>query len=221
MDSARFPEEPEPGSVEAPVTSTIASDAPESFLVAAARGGSAAAFRTIVERYHERLYQVVFRIVRNRSDAEEVTQETFLKAFRGLGSFQEDSALFTWLYRIAVNAAVDVSKKQKRRRHLSLNDESSPGEMLDVAVDAGPGDEPERAELVELVRQGIEELPEQYRVILTLREYGELSYEDLASVLHLPKGTVESRLFRARMRLKDWLLRQWQQRGLDPEEFGY
>jgi RNA polymerase sigma-70 factor (ECF subfamily) len=184
-------------------------------LVEEARSGSAAAFATIVERYHERLYAVVVRIVHDRADAEEVTQETFLRAYRNLASFHLDSALYTWLYRIAVNAAVDLAKKRRRRQHLSLDDEEL---VLDGALPAAgqdPGEEYERAELVQLVREGIEALPERYRVILLLREYSDMSYESLAEVLELPKGTVESRLFRARMKLKDWLQRRLGEDGLD------
>ena len=193
----------------------------ESELVARAQRGAHDAFESIVSRYADRLFFVVQKIVRDPNDAEEVVQETFLKAFRNLVSFQADSALYTWLYRIAVNAAVDHSKKERRRRHLSLDDED---QGLDGAV---PGDSPspsegsERGELVELVREGIESLPERYRIILNLREYSDLSYEQLAVVLELPKGTVESRLFRARMKLRDWLVRKWGVQGLDPESFGF
>ena len=100
--------------------------AEERQLILAARKGSHEAFRAIVERNHARLYEVVFRIVRNRADAEEVTQETFLRAYKNLARFAFDSALYTWLYRIAVNAAVDLAKRRKRRAHVSLDHEEAP-----------------------------------------------------------------------------------------------
>ena len=194
----------------------------ESTLLSQARAGSAEAFRLIVEAYHERLFRVILRIVHSRSDAEEVVQETFLKAFRSLHRFQEDSSLYTWLYRIAVNAAVDLSKKEQRRRHRSLNDDESFAEAASQPdFDAGPVARTEQEELRGMVRDGIQALPERYRVILVMREYGGHSYEELGEVLGLPKGTVESRLFRARAKLKAWLEERWADAGLDPESFGY
>ena len=175
-------------------------------LVLAAREGSQDAFRTIVERYSPRLYDVVLRIVRERADAEEVVQEAFFRAWRNLGRFQFDSALFTWLYRIAVNAAVDLAKKRKRRQQLSLDVGETPlheGLAGDVP---GPSAAMERDEAVAWVRAAVDALPEPFQSILVLREYGELSYEQLSEVLGVPKGTVESRLFRARLRMRDWLL---------------
>ncbi len=197
-------------------------DAPtETELLAQARRGSPEAFRLIVEQYADRLQVVVSRILGNPADAEEVVQETFLKAYRSLGRFQEGSALYTWLYRIAVNASVDASKRERRRRHLSLDTEEFHLDGASVDRSAGPTGESERKELSDLVKEGIDELPERYRVILVLREYEDLSYEKLGEILDLPKGTVESRLFRARAKLKDWLLRRFEADGLDPEAFGW
>lgn len=177
-------------------------------LVREAQGGSADAFRTIVDLYHERLFSVILRIVQDHADAEEVTQETFLRAYRNLSRFQLDSALYTWLYRIAVNAAVDLAKKRRRRAALSLDEEHAGFDQSLPASGQQPFERSERAELLALVREGIEALPERYRLILTLREFSELTYEELMETLDLPKGTVESRLFRARSRLRDWLLRR-------------
>ena len=179
------------------------------------------AFQDVVERYHERLFKVILRIVKNRSDAEEVIQDTFLKAYRKLDSFQADSSLYTWLYRIAVNAAVDLSKKRRRRQHLSFDDEELSLDGLVPSLTAAPDADPEQQELNDLVRQGIHALPERYRVILILREYSDMSYEQLGEVLKLPKGTVESRLFRARAKLKDWLIERFAKDGLAPEAFGF
>ena len=180
-------------------------------LVVAARSGSEEAFRTIVERYHARLFEVVLRIVRERADAEEVTQETFLRAWRNLGHFAFDSALYTWLYRIAVNAAVDLAKRRKRRAHLSLDQNLPEGDERSLIASLPSNAPPpaagsQRSEAIAFVRAGIEQLPEPFKTILILREYGDLSYEQLAEVLEVPKGTVESRLFRARLRLRDWLV---------------
>jgi RNA polymerase sigma-70 factor (ECF subfamily) len=190
-------------------------------LVLRARDGSEEAFRTIVERHHARLYEVVLRIVRDRADAEEVTQETFFRAWRNLNGFQFDSALYTWLYRIAVNAAVDLSKRRRRRSHVSIDDEEGVGGRSLRSDVPPPAAGPQRVEAVALVREGVESLPEPFKTILVLREYGDLSYEELADTLEIPKGTVESRLFRARMRLRDWLVERLGAEGassLLPEE---
>ena len=175
-------------------------------LVLAAREGSQDAFRTIVERYSPRLYDVVLRIVRERADAEEVVQEAFFRAWRNLSRFQFDSALFTWLYRIAVNAAVDLAKKRKRRQQLSLDVGETPMHEGLAGDVPGPSAAMERDEAVAWVRAAVDALPEPFQSILVLREYGDLSYEQLSEVLGVPKGTVESRLFRARLRMRDWLL---------------
>jgi len=180
--------------------------APDRELVLAARAGSDEAFRTIVERHHARLHETVLRIVKERADAEEVVQETFLRAWRNLKNFQFDSALYTWLYRIAVNAAVDLSKRRRRRSHASIDDEESRVGGSIRSDDAPPAAGPQRVEAVALVREAIENLPEPFKTILVLREYGDMSYEQLTEVLGIPKGTVESRLFRARMRLRAWLV---------------
>ena len=192
----------------------------ETELIGRAQQGSHEAFGEIVNRYGERLFLVVHRIVRDSADAEEVVQETFLKAYRNLEGFNAASALYTWLYRIAVNAAVDHTKKARRRRHLSLDDEDQGLEAALPDQGHSPSEGSEKQELVALIQEGIEALPENYRVILRLREYSDLSYEQLGEILELPKGTVESRLFRARMKLKEWLLRRWGKEGLDPEAFG-
>ncbi len=187
----------------------------------AARDGSQEAFRTIVERYSPRLYEVVLRIVRERADAEEVVQESFFRAWRNLGGFQFDSALYTWLYRIAVNAAVDLSKRRKRRRILSLDDEGSTVAGTVCGDVPPPAAASERVEAITWVRAAIEALPEPFKSILVMREYGDLSYEQLAETLEIPKGTVESRLFRARLRLRSWLVEKLGEEGaadLFPEE---
>jgi RNA polymerase sigma-70 factor (ECF subfamily) len=203
------------------VQATMTAPAQDRELVLAARDGSEAAFRTLVERYHARLYETVLRIVKERADAEEVTQETFFRAWRNLKNFQFDSALYTWLYRIAVNAAVDLSARRRRRSHVSIDDENSHVASSIRGHEPPPAAGPERSEAIALVRAGVDELPEPFKTILILREYGDMSYDQLAEVLEVPKGTVESRLFRARMRLRDWLvekLGEEEAKNLLPEE---
>lgn len=188
------------------VNATMTAPTEEQSLVLAAREGSQDAFRTIVERYSARLFDVVLRIAGERADAEEVVQETFLRAWRNLSHFQFDSALFTWLYRIAVNAAVDVAKKRRRRTVVSLDAGETPLHEGIEGATGSPSGALEKSDAIAWVRAAIDALPEPFRSILVMREYGDLSYEELAAALHVPKGTVESRLFRARMRMRDWLV---------------
>jgi RNA polymerase sigma-70 factor (ECF subfamily) len=158
----------------------------------------------LVDLYRDRIYRLVLRLVRDADEAEDVTQEVFVKAFYRISSYKGDAAFYTWLYRVAVNAATDWRKRWRRRKGLSLEDSPTGPE--------GIGDEsprPERLahgrELGVRLEQALERLPENYRAILVLREYEGLSYEEMGRVLRLPKGTVESRLFRARERLKEML----------------
>jgi RNA polymerase sigma-70 factor (ECF subfamily) len=157
-----------------------------------------------MERYRDRIYRLVWGLLRNTEDAEDVTQEVFIKAFYRLGSFEGGSAFYTWLYRVAVNTAADWRKRWRRRRALSLEDNPTGPEGVE---DRAP--RPERLahgrELGARLAEALERMPEKFRRILVLRDYEGLTYEEIGQVLHLPKGTVESRLFRARERLREVL----------------
>jgi RNA polymerase sigma-70 factor (ECF subfamily) len=178
-------------------------------LIAAALEGSEAAFASLVGRYQDRVFRLLGRFTRDQAECEDLGQEVFLKVFRKLHTFQQDSAFFTWLYRIAVNTASDHLSRQGRRRLQLVEDDS----MLDEARSDREGEEPERpvmaAELSEATQRVLAKLPEKYRTILVLREFEDLSYTDLAQVLELNMGTVESRLFRARQRFKEALIRMY------------
>lgn len=187
-----------------------ASSAPESErsadfdLVRGALAGSEDAFIELVRKYESRIFTLVSRMVANREDAEDVTQEAFTKAYARLSSFTFQSAFFTWLYRIAVNAATDFVKSRRRRRTTSLDEiaETAP------AV-AGPSGRPDRSasrgELRDRLREAIAELPPVFRTVLVLRELEDLSYDEIARILGCSIGTVESRLFRARARIRESL----------------
>ena len=170
-------------------------------LVARAGRGDEAAFRTLVERYTPRIYTLVSGMLANPSDVEDVVQEVFFKVHRKMDGFAWKSAFFTWLYRIALNTATDHLKKRKHRRTTSLDELTgfdAPDEQCPT-----PTAELDHQDLRRILAGAIAELPRKYRDILVLREYEQLSYDDIAGVLGCSKGTVESRLFRARARLKD------------------
>ena len=171
-------------------------------LIRAVKSGSHEAFGELLGRYEKRIFNAVLRLVGNPVEAEDIVQDTFLKAFKALGTFQQESGFYTWLYRIAINAAVDFRKKRKRRKAYSLDDEENELAGSLQSDDPLPEDGPSQIEIEAALRKAIDRLPDKFRTILVLREFDGLSYEDLAKVLKISKGTVESRLFRARMKLR-------------------
>jgi RNA polymerase sigma-70 factor (ECF subfamily) len=182
-------------------------ETPDSELIAAILDGSQSAFEQIVERYQDRVFRLLGRYCRDAVECEDLSQEVFLKVFKKLHTFQHGSAFFTWLYRIAVNAATDHLSRASQRRLRLVDD--------DATLDVGTGHDDEHspaapmltAELAAVTRQIVASLPEKFRTILVLREFEDLSYTEIADVLQIHLGTVESRLFRARQRFKEALER--------------
>lgn len=174
-------------------------------LIAAVLDGSEAAFAALVGRYQDRVFRLLGRYCRDSVECEDLAQEVFLKVFRKLHTFKHDAQFFTWLYRITVNAANDHLSRASSRRLRLVEDTG-------VFERGGESDDPtapmESAEVARLTREIIDQLPEKFRTILVLREFEELSYTEIAEVLEIQLGTVESRLFRARKRVKDALIRQ-------------
>jgi RNA polymerase sigma-70 factor, ECF subfamily len=177
-------------------------------LLASARAGDPDAFATLVGRYETRIVRLVRGMV-PESDTEDVTQEAFLKAFRKIGNFDGRSSFYTWLYRIAANTAMDWRKKERHRRHAPLP-EGPEGEDAVPSLEAGPETAVTRRELAARIDAAIAALPDKYREILLLREIEGLSYEEISKELGMSKGTVESRLFRARERMRE-VLSPWMQ----------
>ncbi|MDH3591279.1 MAG: sigma-70 family RNA polymerase sigma factor [Planctomycetota bacterium] len=166
-------------------------------LVKLIRQGDAAALRVIVERYQDRLFALIYGIVRDRQEVEDVAQDVFLKVYLRINSFDERSKFYTWLYRVAVNAAKDHIKKRSRRPAVALDEDAGlPAQGDSPAAGAST------AETRRIVRAEIAALPVRYREVLTLRELEGLSYTEVAAVLQISIGTVESRLHRARKQLK-------------------
>ena len=170
-------------------------------LVARVQQGDKAAFDLLVLKYQSRIVNLVSRFVRNPSDALDVTQEAFLKAYRALPSFRGDSAFYTWLYRIAVNTAKNWLAIQSRRS-ADLEMDYEEIERIEGNTALREYATPERLllkdEIQATVISAIEQLPEDLRLAITLREVEGLSYEEIASVMECPIGTVRSRIFRAR-----------------------
>ena len=182
-------------------------------LVTAAKAGDKEAFSRLVEAYQDRIYGYLSRMLSDPDEAEDVAQEVFVRAYRSLGKFRGASSFHTWLYRIASNLAIDVARRRKRQDNsvYSLDASVEVGEDeydRDIPDDSGAPDQlTEQREVREIVRQVVDELPEKLRDVVILYELQGESYEDIASILDVPLGTVKSRLFNARGQLKKKLQR--------------
>ncbi len=170
-------------------------------LVRRVQRGERGAFDLLVLRYQHKVVKLVARLLRDPTEAEDVAQEAFVKAYRALGSFRGDSAFYTWLYRIAVNTARNVMAS-RQRRPLDYEVELSESEQSAVDNRMQHSDTPEAAALTEEIHQtvnlAVEQLPEDLRTAIVLREVEGLSYEEIAEAMDCPVGTVRSRIFRAR-----------------------
>jgi len=169
-------------------------------LVKRAQKGDTRAFDLLVLKYQGRIATLVSRFVSDPSEVEDVTQEAFIKAFRALPKFRGDSAFYTWLYRIAANAAKNYLVSRGRRP--SADADIDDAEYFDEGDSLRTSDTPENhyfgEELANVVKATMEGLPDELRTALVLREFDGLSYEEIAEVMACPVGTVRSRIFRAR-----------------------
>jgi RNA polymerase sigma-70 factor (ECF subfamily) len=170
-------------------------------LVERVQAGDKAAFDLLVRKYQHRVLKLVSRFVPDAAEAEDVAQEAFLKAYRALASFRGDSAFYTWLYRIAINTAKNALVSN-RRRPVDFDLDLQDPEQYDRHARLKDGDTPEGVLLTEEIRnvveRALEQLPEDLRTAIVLRELEGLSYEEIAEAMDCPVGTVRSRIFRAR-----------------------
>lgn len=179
-------------------------------LVEETLAGHQLSFQLLVERYQDRMFGLVRHYTRNPVEIEDIVQDTFLKAYTRLQGFQQQSSFYTWLCRIAINTALDFHKRHGRNPVQAVEDP----ELATAADRVGrsgpsvpaPDARMERAEIQLITQKVLEELPEIFRTVLVLREFEDMAYQDMADVLGISIGTVESRLFRARARFKDKLL---------------
>lgn len=173
-------------------------------LINQALEGDTGAFGQLVEKYQHRLFNTLLSMASSREEAEDLTQEAFVQAFVKLHTFQQHSAFYTWLYRIAFNLALG---RKRRRRRVEISVEQAREATGVEPIDSGdaPGERMERTERVIQVREALYALSEEHRAILVLREMEGCCYETIAEILDLPVGTVRSRLHRARSQLRDHL----------------
>lgn len=183
--------------------------------------GDVNAFERLVEDQSKVVYNLCLRMVGNEQDALDLSQDAFVKAYTNLPAFRMDSKFSSWLYKLTTNLCLDFLRRQKRQKTVPLTYETDDGEEepLPIPDDRfSPETEAERRELQTAVRAGLSQLPDGQRQILVLRELGQLSYEEIGRQLDLEPGTVKSRIFRARKKLCDILIKDGNLSGFSPSK---
>ncbi|MEO6182099.1 MAG: sigma-70 family RNA polymerase sigma factor [Verrucomicrobiota bacterium] len=201
-----------------PITGVLSMSAPEKALenklraaedlalVNRAKEEDAAAYDQLIRKYQERIYATVYHMTSNHEDANDLTQETFIKAYRALKSFKGNSSFYTWIYRIAINKTINFLKQRKNRFHLSLNDmdfnaENDP-DMVALVSDRTPRRDLNLSELSEKLNTALQKLSEPHRMVVTLHDIQDMSHDEIAKIMGCNVGTVRSRLFYARQQLQ-------------------
>lgn len=181
---------------------------PDKEVVQKAQAGDKAEFGKLVNRYYEMVYAVVFGVVHHREAARDVAQEVFMKTWRDIGKFAGQSKFKTWLYRISINAAIDWTRAKRPAESLDATDASDDEDRPALIITdkkPGPRDLTAQTELRSILDKAIEKLSPEHRAVIVLREWQELSYEEIAETLGVQTGTVMSRLFYARKKLAEIL----------------
>ncbi len=169
-------------------------------------GGNTQAYNNLVQRYQRQVYNLAYRMLGNAEDAGDLVQETFLRAYNALGTFRQDASFLTWLYKIASNLCIDHLRSRKAKGALSLDVELAEGrEPAADARSCGPEEAAMRDSVKDVVQRAIKNLPERYRLVVTMRHLQDMSVEEIAQALNMPTGTVKTHLFRAREMLRERL----------------
>lgn len=202
-----------------PEASTQTAFTDESSLISLARSGDGAAFTQLVDRYSRKVFRLAKHITQNNEDAEDVLQDTFLKAYEHLGEFQEQSKFYTWVVRIAVNESLMRLRKRRTGRIVSLDEPVDTGEETiarEIAVwDENPEQRYSREEMHGILEQAVDGLAPIFKTVFVLRDIDELSTEETASALGISVPAVKSRLLRARLQLRDRLTRFFKRKADD------
>ncbi len=198
------------GTLRAATLLTVGKEVPgtsveEMELVTRSKAGDVEAFATLVRRYQDRLYNLAYRMLGNADDACDMVQESFMAAFEGLGGFRGDAAFYTWLYRVAVNKCLAHRRARAGKREFAVG--GSDATPLETAGSKAvtPDIMMERLETGEAVQRAIMGLPEDYRVVVVLKDVEGFEYEEIAEMAGIALGTVKSRLHRARLLLREAL----------------
>ncbi len=194
-------------SVTEPASTPEANDEP--LLIDRARSGDLEAYDELIRRHQERIYGTVYHMTSNHEDANDLTQETFIKAFQALKSFKGGSSFYTWIYRIAVNKTINFLKLRKNRASMSLNDldfnaENDP-DLVALVSDKTPRRDAGLTELQEKLNEAMGKLSDVHRLVVTLHDVQGVPHEEIAQIMECNVGTVRSRLFYARQQLQGYL----------------
>lgn len=181
----------------------------EQELIHSARKGDSMAFGELMQAHQDKIYTLCYRMTGNAEDAADLTQEVFLSAWRSLSRFQEQSSFGTWVYRMATNASIDFLRREKRRQVLSMTMEEDSEERQAQVPDErySPHRLLEQKEARQAVVDALAALSPEHRQVLVLREMEGLSYQEIGQLLELEEGTVKSRIARARLALRDFLIK--------------
>lgn len=176
-------------------------------LVHLSQAGDLKAFRLLVEKYQNRLYRMIFLVIKNPSTVEDLVQESLIKAYRSITSFRGDSAFYTWLYKIGLNTAKDYLYDAKRNVHIDESIALEDAENFSTAIDIHQVETPEteliNKQIAKTVNDAIAALSTELQTAITLRETEGLSYEQISEIMGCPIGTTRSRIFRARNTISD------------------
>jgi RNA polymerase sigma-70 factor (ECF subfamily) len=181
----------------------------EGDLVRRARHGDMNAYDELVKRYQQRIYATIYHMTSNHEDANDLAQESFIKAFQALNSFKGGSSFYTWLYRIAINKTINFLKTRKNKFHMSLNDldievENHP-DLVALISDKTPSRDAGLSELQKKLNEALLKLSEPHRIVVVLHDVQGMSHEEIADIVNCNTGTVRSRLFYARQELQGYL----------------
>lgn len=182
----------------------------ENDLIKKCKKGSREAFNILISKYQVQVINIAYNMLSNREDAYDAAQEVFLRVYRNIESFKEQSSFTTWLYRITANVCSDIlRKRQKGSNIISLNQFTEDNDEADIKDDSASVEENiELSEKQAAVRKAISELKEEYRIVITLCDIQGMSYDEISEIIKVPTGTVKSRINRARNALKKNLMKK-------------
>ena len=193
------------------MTGAVQNEVSDAEIIGRVLAGDANSFEFIVKKYEKMIYNLAMSKTNNRENAQDISQECFLRAYKMLASYRTDSAFSTWIYRICQNLIFDFYRKEKKIKTISLSATDQYGEEIPDRelqdFDSDPSDRLVRAEKIEKIREIINSLPEDLREIIVLRDLNNTSYAHISEMLGLEIGTVKSRLNRAREKLKNYILK--------------
>lgn len=180
-------------------------------LVARLKQGDEPAFEELVGKYQNYIFRLAVSILKDEEDARELTQEVFIKIYTSVSGFNKRSSLSTWIYRITYNLCLDHLKKHQRRKKMTTSlDDGENTEILSLKAEGNdPVEALERREIRKAIREGLNTLPDEHRILIELKDIQGFSYEEILAITGLKDGTLKSRLFRARLSLKKYLEEKW------------